>query len=457
MRHYIYSFIISILFINLSYAQLKTITCINEKGEKICSIKAKSAYSFHNGMAEVNMVVLKDNKANYRSGFVDTTGRLVIPAIYDKAYAFYDKNVTWVRDPGSKEYYLINRKGEKINAPSWKKVGYFDEGLAAVYDENGKMGFVNTKGKLVIPCMYLGDSFSEGLACVMPYDAKVESYGFMDTTGKIVIPYQFKQAGTTTFQDGECRAVVNGVTCLINRKGEVVFKPTLTKNCMGFNNGLCPSYTNYNTRSNWGYYNRKNEWVIKPQYDNANSFIGGLAVVSKGKKEGVIDTTGKIIIPIEYDMIYCNPTEDGLFALEKIANGDKTYLKADGTPFTTLPVKYIQSHNGFAIHPYCDLDNKWGFLNRDGSVFIKAQFEHTNILEEGKSWIKGDASSLTIAKGVDISNFAKDYKVGDKVKAQKNGDGEFYDAEITQLGELYYLVKFNNNTQEWVTYYCIKE
>ncbi len=456
MKSLILSLLISTLFANLCFSQLQTLTCINEKGEKICSIKAKSAFSFKNGMAEVSILQLKDNKANYRSGFVDTTGKLVIPAIYDKVQAFYDE-VTWVREPDSKEFYLINKKGEKLNAPSWKKVGYFHEGFASVYDENDKMGFVNTKGKLVIPCQYLGTSFTEGLACVMPYDEKVEKYGFIDTTGKVVIPFQFKQAGVTSFANGECRAQINGVTCLINKKGEVIFKPTLTKNCMGFNNGLCPSYTNYNTRSNWGFYNRKNEWVIQPQYENAESFKDGLSVVQKGKKYGVIDTTGKLIIPIEYETIYCNPAEDGLFALEKIANGDETYLRADGTAFTSIPAKYIQSHNGFAIHPYCDLDNKWGFLNRDGSVFIKAQFDKTNILHEGKSWIKGDAGSLPMAKGVSESNFAKDYQVGDKVKSRKGGAGDYYSATITQVSELYYLVMFANNTQEWVTYYDIKE
>ena len=50
---------------------------------------------------------------------------------------------------------------------NWTIEGSYCEGLASVVDENGKYGYVDKKGQLVIPCIWDGASdFSEGLAAV---------------------------------------------------------------------------------------------------------------------------------------------------------------------------------------------------------------------------------------------------------------------------------------------------
>lgn len=436
--------------------QEKIHTCINEKGERLFSVKAKYIGHFEDGMAQVEKTVLENNKAYYRYGFIDYTGKQVIEAKYEKVYQFAF-GVTWVKDPGAEGYYLINKKGERLTTQIWKKVGYFFEGFAAVYDNEEAMGFINRKGELIVPCKYLGSSgFTEGLACVMPYDSKEEKYGFIDTTGSIAIPFQYKQPGTSTFDNGECRVMINGVVCLINKKGEVTFKPTLTKNTDGFYNGLSSSYTNYETRGDWGYYNRKNEWVIKPQYDNANSFEGGLAVVGNAGKYGVIDTTGRIIIPIQYESLLGNPSENGYFGVERIANGTKEYLNAQGKPFTNIPIKYLYGSNGHKLLPYCNQENKYGYLNLDGSVFIDAQFESTQTFYEGKSLIKGNTTSLKIAPGINNDAFVLEYTVSEKIKSKKNGKGEYYPGTIKEIGENYYLIMFDNGDQEWVVFDSIK-
>lgn len=438
----------------IATAQEKIYTCINEKGERLFSVKAKWVGSFYDGMAEVQKTVLTNGKSFYRYGFIDATGKQVIPCIYETVHSF-SFGVTWVKEPGVDGFYLINKKGERLTSNTWKKTGYFIEGFCEVYDEEGKMGFVNRKGELVIPIEYLGASFSEGFACVMPYHSKEEKYGFIDTTGKIVIPFQYKQAGTSSFENGECRVQINGVTCLINKKGEVVFKPTLTKNTMGFYNGLSASYTNYNNRSGWGFYNRKNEWVIKPQYDNAQSFENGFSVVEKTKKYGVIDTTGKIIIPIKYASLF-GDTEDGWWGMETVLNGDKTYVKTDGTPFTKEPIKFLSPANGHSLFPYCDMNNKFGYLTRAGEIFIKAQFEQVYSFQEGKSWIRGEAETLPVATDVSPDAFVKEFKTGDKVLGNWKGEGTWYPGTIKEITEYFYLISYDDGDQEWVVFDMIK-
>jgi hypothetical protein len=444
---------LSILFIcmlSISFAQEKFYTCINEKGERMFSIKAKFTYAFSEGMAEVSQSVLSGGKSYFRSGFINEKGEIVIPCQFEDAYAFR-YGVAWVKNPGESTFYLINKKGERVGNLSYKKVGSFSDGMCPVYDDEGKMGFVNRLGVEVIPCIYLGDGFSEGLACVTPYNDEKSYYGFIDTTGKVVIPFQYNQAGTSSFENGECRVQINGVTCMINPKGEVVFKPTLTKNCMGFYNGLSATYTIYSNRSGWGFYDRNNTWVIKPQYDNAESFHGGYSIVDKGGKYGVIDTTGAIVLPLIYASIFSYPSESGYFGVEMELNGAKQFLNPDGTPFAKVPVKYITDPNGHSLLPYFNPDGKAGYLNTDGTVAIEAQFERATAFSEGKAWIQG-VTGLPIASGFSEKNFAKDFAVGDQVKCKKEGSRDYSSATVEKITENYYLIRYESGEQVWVVY-----
>ena len=89
--------------------------------------------------------------------------------------------------------YGFKEKNGKIVIPCiWKDISSFREGLARVMDLNGKWGFVDKAGKIVIPCQWIrAESFSEGLACVVDDNNR---YGFIDKTGKIVIPCQWEGA-----------------------------------------------------------------------------------------------------------------------------------------------------------------------------------------------------------------------------------------------------------------------
>ena len=101
----------------------------------------------------------------------------------------------------------------------WNHQGDFYEGLARVEDANGKWGFIDKTGKVVIPCQWnVALSFSEGLAGVKDANGR---YGFIDKTGKVVIPCQWKWAdsfheGLVLVQDD------NGKWHKIDKTGKVV-------------------------------------------------------------------------------------------------------------------------------------------------------------------------------------------------------------------------------------------
>lgn len=127
-----------------------------------------------------------------------------------------------------------------------------------VFCSNGKRGYYNSyTGKIVIPAQYRRAwFFSEGLAAVQK-DGKI---GFLNNKGNVVIPFQYPYHG-------------NPLTEFIFENGHCVVADTL---------GKC------------GIINRKGKWVIKPEYDNIDTFKE-YAIVSKSGLKMQVDYSGKIL------------------------------------------------------------------------------------------------------------------------------------------------------------------
>lgn len=366
-------------------AQDKNFRCIDTTGKTLFEIKAKYVYSFSGGYARIQRTVVEGMKAYYRTGYVDGFGKEVITAQYAKGTE-YRSGVAWVQDAKTKLWVMIDRWGKEISERKYPKVGFMIEGMCAVY-LNDRMGFVDSTGKQVIECKYIGSpAFSEGLVCVCPYDSKDEKYGFLNKKGEIAIPFQYKQPGFSNFEGGECRVQINGKTNLINKKGEVVFTPQLTNNMENFSYGMALAYTKPD-RSGFGFFGRDQQWKIKPIYDHATSFKNGYSLVEKKGKQGVIDTTGKEILPVIYDDVYGDAIESGYWTAEKDekrilfdVNGKEIKLDAN--------IKYLQPKDESGWVRFTTTDGKKGFMTLTGKIKIPAKFTRADGFKEGKCWVQ---------------------------------------------------------------------
>ena len=73
--------------------------------------------------------------------------------------------------------YFTDNKGTFLFNKQFERVSAFSEDLALVV-QNDKWGFINTKGEVVIPCVYdFAGGFSKGLAPV----AQNDKYGYINT------------------------------------------------------------------------------------------------------------------------------------------------------------------------------------------------------------------------------------------------------------------------------------
>ncbi|MDD5361746.1 MAG: WG repeat-containing protein [Ignavibacteria bacterium] len=161
------------------------------------------------------------------------------------------------------------------------------------YFENGKVGFIDTTGKVVIKARFAqtGD-FSEGLA-----PARLKGlYGYIDTTGEYVIPPKYDFA--SSFKEGFAIVYVDSVPMYINKVGNIPFKVNY-KRLNNFERGIAEVEIGENK---YALINRfGNEIAGNASKIEMIDTTGIYALYNnrKGFPETmyVIDSTGKILIP----------------------------------------------------------------------------------------------------------------------------------------------------------------
>jgi len=137
---------------------------VNHAGKRVIELGRRSATDFSEGLC-----VVRDSSGKY--GYIDTLGRMVIPARYVVAGSFSEGRA-YVQFKYGEEYGFIDRSGELVIPLAYENIKAFHNGRAAVEirasDGTSRQGFIDRKGKMVIPAVYLsaGD-FSEGLTPVL--------------------------------------------------------------------------------------------------------------------------------------------------------------------------------------------------------------------------------------------------------------------------------------------------
>lgn len=254
---------------------------IDKSGREIIPLQYDYAESFSDGLAKVGKLDGLSNKMLY--GFINSRGDEIIPLIYEDARSFYDKLavVKWQGKWGA-----VSEKGELQKPFKYESLSEFSDGLAA-FQMNGKFGFINKSGQEIIPAIYdLAGKFSDGNAPVKK-DGKAF---FIDKQGKEI--FNFKYESASNFSEGLAFVKQNGKSGFIIEDGTE---------------------------------------VIHFQYDDESTeFSEGLAKVKQNGKFGFIDKGGKIAIPFKYSSA---ERLEGNVALVKTENGKEFYVGYDGTEF----------------------------------------------------------------------------------------------------------------------------
>lgn len=290
---------------------------------------------------------------NGKVGFIDHTGRIVIPATIQAridGVGDFNEGLARIETQG-----YINENGAwAIRAQSiW--LNDFSDGLASFIpdprSEDLRDGYLDRTGREVFAVgRGRGGPFSEGLAPFYgdgqpgeiasrrngPY-RDPEPVGFIDKTGTIVIAPVFAEAGpfiqglARAALDGPCYRVTpendhhgspatgNATSCggappaalgpcavgFIDRNGDFAI-PARFEAARDFSE----DFAAVRSQARWGYISRDGNFAVPPQFDQADSFHGGYAAVKIGNSWGYIDRRGTLQIPARYSA--AGPFSDGL-------------------------------------------------------------------------------------------------------------------------------------------------
>ena len=253
----------------------------NDAGKVVVPVGTyDSCGEMSDGMAYVGKEEL-DSSEEYKAkqGFIDATGKLVIPIKYDV-------------ENGMDEYIYQS----------------FSEGLVAVYKPNkddsysGVYGYMDKKGKMVIPYAYgFATQFKNGVAIVQ----KDGDYATIDKTGKAITKARYDQI--MGYSEGLAVVSVDQLYGAIDLKGKLVV-PMEFDRLDSFSEGLAV----YNVLRDpsdydgtYGYIDKNGNNVINAQWISAKPFAEGLAAVRSDDGEtgkwGIIDKSGKYVIKPKYD------------------------------------------------------------------------------------------------------------------------------------------------------------
>ncbi|KYC35379.1 hypothetical protein WA1_06015 [Scytonema hofmannii PCC 7110] len=286
--------------------------------------KFEIAGAFSEGLARVRI--------NGRTGYINPTGDIVIPATFDGAQDF-------------------------------------SEGLALAWTYGKNRGYIKKNGTFSIQPQYgkhAANQFSEGLARV----CLVSTCGYINKNGTFAIERKFSGAGN--FSENLAPVKTDDKWGYINTNGTIVIQPQFDE-AHKFTQKLAPVKTN----GKWGYIDTNGTIVIQPQFDNAGSFSEGLAPIKTNGKWGYIDTNGTIVIQPQFDDA-------------KVDRYSKFRCDLAETPknlnsgnLGEMICQNLENRYGFSEGlASVTIKDKWGYINKEGEIVIQPKFTRVSKFSE---------------------------------------------------------------------------
>lgn len=404
---------------------------IDKSGKEFTMSHYRSFGSFVDGLAVVvtdDCEMIKSDYHDYydrkcftfKKGFIDRTGKEIIPPQYAFAYSFSEglaivANISdsnhyceWLYalfppdygDNGCK-WGAIDKTGKVVVPLQYDFVESFNGGLASVRKDD-KWGLIDKTGREIVPPRYYDKyshpddmmKFYEGLAIVR----RDRNYGMIDRTGKEIIPPLYDRIGY--FIEGLAPVKKNGKWGFIDKSGKIVVQPQYED---VFDEGRDEGYDGegwlerVKKNGKWGFVDKTGKEIVAPIYEWVTGFQEGFAALEIGCgwredlgvyccSRGFIDKTGTIVVPPRYDQV--GYFHEGLAAVQK---GYKLGF-IDKTGKEVIPLIYdnymgllslggdVRFQEGYVA---VEIDGKWGFIDKTGSVTIPIQYKEVRDFSEG--------------------------------------------------------------------------
>ena len=136
---------------------------------------------------DMNLVMVRNEKMH---GFLDRSGKEVVPLVYEDIDSFYEERCLVKRDW---LYGFIDKNGKEIIECKYRFATHFSDGLSCVDNDDEKgLGFIDIDGKIAIPFQNYNDEggiygfFEKGYALIKTMMALADDgmdIGYIDKQG----------------------------------------------------------------------------------------------------------------------------------------------------------------------------------------------------------------------------------------------------------------------------------
>lgn len=263
----------------------------------------------------------------------------------------------------------IKSKFQDLKSESTISTHNIEEKKLTPKERYGKWGYVDQDYNIVISFEYdNARPFYDGLAEVQQ-NGKL---GFIDKIGKVIIPMIYEKIYNYRLEsDGLLYVIKDNKRGIVEKTGKVIIPVIYDQLSYGFSDGL----TNAKKDTKWGYIDKLGNEVIPFHYEEAEAVKEGLMKVKQNGKWGFIDTMGITVIPIKYDKAFdfsedvVALVKDGKCGFVDKNNREIISFKYDGN-VGNYP--YIKFKKGLAN---VKLNDKWGYINKTDKVVIPFQYD----------------------------------------------------------------------------------
>lgn len=317
---------------------------------------------------------------------------MAIKPQFDNVALDFSEGIACVMIQRGQFHTYIDNTGKPISSETYLNVRQFHNGRAAV-ERDHKWGYINRKGKEIIPIQYgYADDFSDGL-CLVKIDVFGDGHyyrrAYLDTMG-IVFGTQITGSANPYSEGYAAVQSKDGTWMVLNRKFLSVSPKLPYDDIETFHEGLAL----VKIGDKYGFIDTLGNIKIAPkEYEGVGvRFSEGLCCVRKDGKWGFMDVKGNIVIPCIFTAVFdfscgravvsqSGPGESGMIADYGVIDHEGNYVIEEK--------KY-----GF-YGPYSEGlcmvasdEGKYGFIDVNGNVVVPLEYDKARPVHEGYAAVR---------------------------------------------------------------------
>lgn len=371
---------------------------------------------YSNGLAAVSQ--------NGKCGYIDTEGNIALPLEYESASLFSNNLARVTKDRRS---FIIDKSGqeicdkiEKLSSPDNPMDGYY----AGV--KGDKYGLLDDKGHFIVPCEF--DSIENwGIGPLLKV-CRNDRYGVYDLSGKEIVKPEYEYIDDLRVEGVPTRVALErrAKEGVMAADGSVILNPDDFSSCDVENKAAVIIAVDKAGKA--GLYGYDGSCIMPCECDRIRGFSSdGTSAAKKDGKYGLLDRTGRWIIPAEYEDI--ENMSEGLAGAKKDGKWGFLDDKNEWVITPSYNQVYRSFNNGYAViltedykyflinkkgkelaKPAKELilsepaegmirfktGRKYGYLNTEGSIAIKPTFKEAEDFDNGCALVsvKGDKDDV---------------------------------------------------------------